>query len=97
MSALREYSEVSALYEAARLDGANGVQQFTAITLPMLKQNVIVCILLAVTGGFAGETWAVVEWTFSGIRPETGYELTFRGASVLELEDGLQYINLSHG
>ena len=42
------------LYEAARLDGANGVQQFTAITLPMLKQNVIVCILLAVTGGFAG-------------------------------------------
>jgi ABC-type sugar transport system permease subunit len=42
------------LYEAAKLDGANGVQQFFAITLPMLKQNVIVCILLAVTGGFAG-------------------------------------------
>jgi ABC-type sugar transport system permease subunit len=42
------------LYEAARLDGANNVQQFFAITLPMLKQNVVVCILLAVTGGFAG-------------------------------------------
>ena len=30
------------------------VREFFAITLPMLKQNVIVCILLAVTGGFAG-------------------------------------------
>ena len=44
---------------------------------------------LEVTDGFAGETWAVVEWTFSGVRPDTGYELTFRGASVLEVEDGL--------
>jgi ABC-type sugar transport system permease subunit len=42
------------IYEAARLDGANQVQQLFAITLPMLKQNIIVCVLLAVTGGFAG-------------------------------------------
>jgi len=42
------------IYEASRLDGANAVQQFFFITLPMLKQNVIVAILLAVTGGFAG-------------------------------------------
>ncbi len=42
------------IYEAARLDGANQVQQFFAITIPMLKQNIIVCVLLAVTGGFAG-------------------------------------------
>ncbi|RYG29331.1 MAG: sugar ABC transporter permease [Burkholderiales bacterium] len=42
------------IYEAARLDGANAVQQFFFITLPMLQQNIIVAILLAVTGGFAG-------------------------------------------
>ena len=42
------------IYEAARLDGANQVQQLLSITLPMLKQNIIVCVLLAVTGGFAG-------------------------------------------
>ena len=42
------------IYEAARLDGANQVQQLFSITLPMLKQNIIVCVLLAVTGGFAG-------------------------------------------
>jgi len=42
------------IYEAARLDGANALHQLWHITLPMLKQNVIVCVLLAVTGGFAG-------------------------------------------
>ncbi len=42
------------IYEAARLDGANQFQQLVYITLPMLKQNIIVCVLLAVTGGFAG-------------------------------------------
>ncbi|MGV3490940.1 MAG: carbohydrate ABC transporter permease [Devosia sp.] len=42
------------IYEAARLDGANQLHQLWHITLPMLKQNVIVCVLLAVTGGFAG-------------------------------------------
>ena len=42
------------IYEAARLDGANQLQQLLSITLPMLKQNIIVCVLLAVTGGFAG-------------------------------------------
>lgn len=46
-------------------------------------------VRLEVTDGFAGESWAVVEWTFSGIHPATGREVTFRGASVLELTDGL--------
>jgi steroid delta-isomerase-like uncharacterized protein len=46
-------------------------------------------VLLDVTDGFVGETWAVVEWTFSGVHQATGSEVTFRGASVLELEDGL--------
>lgn len=42
------------IYEAATLDGANAFQQFFTITLPLLRQNVMVCVLLAVTGGFAG-------------------------------------------
>ena len=46
-------------------------------------------VRLVVSDGFVGETSAVVEWTFTGIRQETGGEVTFRGASVLQLEDGL--------
>jgi steroid delta-isomerase-like uncharacterized protein len=46
-------------------------------------------VRLEVTDGFVGETWAVVEWTFSGVHQATGGEVTVRGASVLELEDGL--------
>ena len=42
------------LYEAARLDGAKPRQQFWWITLPLLRQNLLTCVLLAVTGGFAG-------------------------------------------
>jgi raffinose/stachyose/melibiose transport system permease protein len=42
------------IYEAARLDGANAIQQFVHVTIPMLKQSVMVSVLLAVTGGFAG-------------------------------------------
>jgi len=46
-------------------------------------------VRLEVTDGFEGDNWAVVEWTFSGVHPATGREVTFRGASVLELTDGL--------
>ena len=46
-------------------------------------------VRLEVTDGFVGENWAVVEWTFSGVHPATGLEITFRGASVLEMTDGL--------
>lgn len=42
------------IYEAARLDGAGPVTTFFHITLPLLRQNVLMAILLAVTGGFAG-------------------------------------------
>jgi ABC-type sugar transport system permease subunit len=42
------------IYEAAILDGASSWQQFWTITLPLLRQNILVCVLLAVTGGFAG-------------------------------------------
>lgn len=85
---------VGALYtdDAVREDvptgtTSNGKAEIEALATGLFKTDDDV--RLDVTGGFAGETWAVVEWTFSGIRPETGYELTFRGASVLELENGL--------
>ena len=43
-------------------------------------------VRLEVTDGFVGETWA--GWNGpSRTRQETGGEVTFRGASVLELED----------
>lgn len=42
------------LYEAARLEGAGALWCFFNITLPLLKQNILVAVLLAVTGGFAG-------------------------------------------
>jgi steroid delta-isomerase-like uncharacterized protein len=46
-------------------------------------------VRLVVTDGFVGETWAVVEWTFTGTQQQTGGGMTFRGVSVLQLEDGL--------
>jgi ABC-type sugar transport system permease subunit len=42
------------IYEAAMLDGAGPWRRFRSITLPLLRQNILVCVLLAVTGGFAG-------------------------------------------
>jgi raffinose/stachyose/melibiose transport system permease protein len=42
------------IYEAATIDGAGPFTQFFRITLPLLRQNVLVAVLLAVTGGFAG-------------------------------------------
>lgn len=46
-------------------------------------------IVMDVTDGFVGENWAVAEWTYHGIQLASGKEVTFRGASVLELENGL--------
>lgn len=42
------------IYEAATLDGASPLWQFFTITLPLLRQQMLTCVLLAVTGGFAG-------------------------------------------
>ena len=66
---------------------SNGRAEIEALAAGLFKTGDDV--RLEVTDGFAGETWAVVEWTFSGVRPDTGYELTSRGASVLELENDL--------
>lgn len=37
-----------ALYEAARLDGAGPIQEFTAITLPSLRQEISICLTVTV-------------------------------------------------
>lgn len=42
------------VYDAATLDGAGPVRRFFTITLPLLRRQTLTCILLAITGGFAG-------------------------------------------
>ncbi len=41
------------LYEAADLDGANSVQKFFKITLPMLNPTVVTVVVLSIIGGFS--------------------------------------------
>ena len=86
-------SQVAALYteDAVREDiptgtTSRGRDEIEAFATRLFETDADV--RLEVTDGFVGETWAVVEWTFSGTRQETGGDVTFRGVSVLELEDG---------
>jgi raffinose/stachyose/melibiose transport system permease protein len=41
------------LYEAARLDGASGVQEFFAVTLPGLRHEILVCATVTLIGAIA--------------------------------------------
>jgi len=41
------------LYDAAAIDGANAVQRFSRITLPMLNPTVVVIVVLSTIGGFS--------------------------------------------
>ena len=50
------------LYEAARIDGANSVQQFFHISLPGIKPVLIYVITITVLGGFAMFTESVALW-----------------------------------
>jgi steroid delta-isomerase-like uncharacterized protein len=86
-------AQVAALYteDAVREDVPTGTTSRGRAEIEALAAGLFETdadVRLVVTDGFAGETWAVVEWTFTGTREETGGEVTFRGASVLELEDG---------
>jgi steroid delta-isomerase-like uncharacterized protein len=86
-------AQVAALYteDAVREDVPTGTTSEGRAEIEALATGLFATdddVRLEVTDGFVGETWAVVEGTFSGARKETGGEVTFRGASVLELEDG---------
>lgn len=85
--------EVGALYteDAVRDDVPTGTSSEGRAAIEKLAEALFASdndVRLEVTDGFVGETWAVVEWTFAGVHPATGREVTFRGASVLELTDG---------
>ena len=51
---------------------------------------------LVVTNGFVADDWAAAEWVvsgtysgqFPGLPPGAGQKISFRGSSILELEDG---------
>ncbi|MFT4040337.1 MAG: SgcJ/EcaC family oxidoreductase [Thermomicrobiales bacterium] len=87
-------AQVAALYteDAVRIDvptatTSDGRDAIEAMATALFATDSDV--RLEVTDGFAGEEWAVVEWTFSGKQQATGREVTFKGAAVLELQDGL--------
>lgn len=40
------------LYESARIDGANSWQQFTQITLPLVRPTILVVLILSIINGF---------------------------------------------
>src|SRR5688500_9378427 len=87
-------AQVAALYteDAVREDIPTGITsrgraEIEAFATGLFETDADV--RLVVTDGFVGEMWAVVEWTFTGTREETGGGVRFRGASGLALEGGL--------
>lgn len=87
-------AQVAALYteDAVREDIPTGTTSRGRAEIEALATGLFETdadVRLVVTDGFVGETWAVVEWTFTGTHEETGGGVTFRGASVLALENGL--------
>lgn len=53
-----------ALYEASRLDGANALQEFFAVTLPGLRREIVVCATLTVIAALA--SFDIVYMTTQG-------------------------------
>lgn len=41
------------LYESARIDGANAIQQFFSITVPSVKPTIIYVLTISIYGGFS--------------------------------------------
>ncbi|MFN8591993.1 MAG: nuclear transport factor 2 family protein [Thermomicrobiales bacterium] len=81
------YTETAVREDVPTLTKAEGraaIEQFAAGLFEVNRDA-----RLDVTDGFVGESWAVAEWTYSGANATTGRTVTFRGASVIELEGGL--------
>lgn len=69
-----------ALYEAARLDGAGRVQQFRAVTLPGLRQELVVCTTFTVIAALA--SFDVIQVSTQG---GPGYQTMVPGVEIYRL------------
>ncbi len=70
----------ASLYEAAQLDGANRLQQFRAVTLPGLRQEIGVCVTITVIAALA--SFDVVYMSTQG---GPGYSTQVPGVQVYQL------------
>jgi raffinose/stachyose/melibiose transport system permease protein len=81
------------VYESSRIDGANGVQTFFKITLPMLSPVLKVVLMLAITGAFK-DYEAIMVLTDGGPGGRTNvmflyiYKLIFGTASNARMQIG---------
>ncbi len=64
-------------YEAAAIDGANAVQRFTRITIPMLNSTIVVNIMLSLTGAFVSNYDIVKIMTDGGPMHASEVSLTY--------------------
>jgi raffinose/stachyose/melibiose transport system permease protein len=70
----------ASLYEAASLDGANRIQQFRAITLPGLRQEIGVCITITIIAALAS-----FDVVFMSTQGGPGYATQVPGVQVYQL------------
>ena len=70
------------LYEAARIDGANAVQRFTWITLPLLKPAILVAVLIRTL-----DSWRVYDlfWAMSNRELESLSTFVYKAVRVSQL------------
>jgi raffinose/stachyose/melibiose transport system permease protein len=70
----------ASIYEAAMIDGANRIQQFFAITLPGLRQEIGVCITITIIAALAS-----FDVVFMSTQGGPGYSTTVPGVQVYQL------------
>jgi raffinose/stachyose/melibiose transport system permease protein len=68
------------LYEAARLDGAGRIREFTAITLPGLRREIVVCVTVTVISALA--SFDVIYISTQG---GPGYQTMVPGLQIFQL------------
>jgi trehalose/maltose transport system permease protein len=70
------------LYEAARVDGANAIQRFTRITLPLLKPAILVAVLFRTL-----DSWRVYDlfWAMSNRELESLSTFVYKAVRVSQL------------
>src|SRR5215218_1318357 len=70
------------LYEAARIDGANAIQRFTRITLPLLKPAILVAVLFRTL-----DAWRVYDlfWAMSNRELESLSTFVYKAVRVSQL------------